>query len=190
MLKNLFSLKDEEPILRFPEFKNKYKSLRLKDMLSYSSSKLSINRLENNTGNYKLYGAEGIVKYIDFYDMDEEYISIIKDGAGVSKLHYCEPKTSIVGTMGYLTLKDNNLNLKYIYYLLSNLNLKKYVVGSTIPHIYFKEYSKEKIKIPSFKEQEEVVRIVSKIDTKIKLITKQIKCIKQFKKSLLQKMFI
>jgi type I restriction enzyme S subunit len=44
----------------------------------------------------------------------------------------------------YLSNKNNN-NLRFIYYLISRLKFKKYIIGSKISHIYFKNYSKEKI---------------------------------------------
>ncbi|WP_158841917.1 restriction endonuclease subunit S [Polaribacter sp. L3A8] len=39
-------------------------------------------------------------------------------------------------------------------------------MGSNILHIYFKDYSKEKIKIPSLKEQQKTANYLSTIDTK------------------------
>ena len=90
--------------------------------------------------------------------------------------------------MGYLTLKDVN-NLRYIYYAMSLLNLNKYIIGSTIPHIYFKDYSKEKIFIPPINIQNKIVDMLLTMDKKIFNLTKEIKLNKEFKCSLLSKMF-
>ena len=189
ILSNIFPVNNKKPSLRFKEFKNERKLIKLKEILSYSSSKHSLNKLEDNIGNYELYGAEGVVKHVNFFDMDKEYISIIKDGAGVCRLHLCKPYSSIVGTMGYLTLKNTNYNLKYVYYQLLTLNLKKYVIGTTIPHIYFKDYSKEYILVPNLIEQGKMANLMLLLDTKIMKIQKQIDNLKKFKKGLLQKMF-
>ena len=189
ILSNIFPVNNKKPSLRFKEFKNERKLIKLKEILSYSSSKHSLNKLEDNIGNYELYGAEGVVKHVNFFDMDKEYISIIKDGAGVCRLHLCKPYSSIVGTMGYLTLKNTNYNLKYVYYQLLTLNLKKYVIGTTIPHIYFKDYSKEYILVPNLIEQGKMANLMLLFDTKIMKIQKQIDNLKKFKKGLLQKMF-
>ena len=189
ILSNIFPVNNKKPSLRFKEFKNERKLVKLNEILSYSSSKHSLNKLEDNIGNYELYGAEGVVKYVNFFDMDKKYISIIKDGAGVGRLHLCKPYSSIVGTMGYLTLKNTNYNLKYIYYQLLTLNLKKYVIGTTIPHIYFKDYSKEYILVPNLIEQGKMANLMLLLDTKIMKIQKQIDNLKKFKKGLLQKMF-
>ena len=189
ILSNIFPVNNKKPSLRFKEFKNERKLIKLNEILSYSPSKHSLNKLEDNIGNYELYGAEGVVKQVNFFDMDKEYISIIKDGAGVCRLHLCKPYSSIVGTMGYLTLKNTNYNLKYIYYQLLTLNLKKYVIGTTIPHIYFKDYSKEYILVPNLIEQGKIANLMLLLDTKIIKIQKQIDNLKKFKKGLLQKMF-
>ena len=48
--------------------------------------------LNSKNGIYPVYGANGIIKYIDKYDIDQCSISIVKDGAGVGRLQYHEGK--------------------------------------------------------------------------------------------------
>ncbi len=165
-----------------------YKKISLNQILKYTSSNLSLNNLKEKNGVYPLFGADGFVKNIDFYEMDEEYVGIVKDGAGVGRITYHNKRTSILGTMGYLTPKKD-INLRYVYYYLSNINLNKYIVGSTIPHIYFKDYSKELISIPKLKEQEKSVELLDSINSIIINLNKKLELTKNFKKSLLAKMF-
>ncbi len=165
-----------------------YKKISLNHIVNYTSSNLSLNNLEDNCGSYPLFGADGFVKNIDFYEMGEEYIGIVKDGAGVGRISYNNKKTSVLGTMGYLTSKGN-INLKYVYYYLNMLNLSKYIVGSTIPHIYFKDYSKEKINLPQLIEQEKIVNLLDSVNELIINLNKEIEINRDFKKSLLTKMF-
>lgn len=108
--------------------------------------------MDDNVGNYPLYGASGFLKCIDFYEMDSDYISIVKDGSGVGNISFHEKNTSVVNTSQYILPKEN-LNIHFIFYLLQTINLNKYKTGSTIPHIYFKDYSIEKVKIPKYDEQ-------------------------------------
>jgi type I restriction enzyme S subunit len=82
------------------------------------------------------------------------------------------------------------LHTYFLYCLLENIDFAKYVEGSTIPHIYFKDYSNEKCKIPSLEEQTKIATFLTAIDTKIDLVTKQLEEVKQFKKALLQQMFV
>lgn len=166
----------------------KYKVKKLDSVLNYTSSNLSLNKLKNNEGNFPLYGADGFVKNINFYDMNEDYISIVKDGNGVGRLSYNKSYSSIVGTMGYLTVKNED-NLRYVYYAMTLLNLNKYIIGSTIPHIYFKDFSKEKIILPHIKDQNKVAEILLNIEYKTNIILEEIRLTKEFKRTLLSKMF-
>ena len=174
--------------LRF-DFNDEWKKYKLKDVLSVKSSSISINQLEDNEGDYPLYGANGFLKNIDFCEMDVNYISIVKDGSGVGNLSYHKQNSSIVNTSQYL-LPKKNFNIHFMYYLLQTLNLKKYINGSSIPHIYFKDYCIEKVDIPSLPEQNQIGRLLLGIDKKLENLNNHIELTNDFKKSLLQQMFV
>ena len=150
---------------------------------------ISANKIEDNFGNYKIYGATGLIKCIDFYEVGEDYISIVKDGAGVGRTLLCEAESSVLGTLDIIKPKKD-VNLYFLYSLLNNLNFTKYITGSTIPHIYFKDYSKARIKIPCIEEQTQISHFLSAIDKKIEVVQSQIKHTQNFKKGLLQQMFV
>ena len=174
--------------LRF-NFTDDWKQYKLKDVLTVKSSSISINQLEENTGDYPLYGASGFLKNIDFCEMDVDYISIVKDGSGVGKLSFHEKNSSIVNTSQYL-LPKKNFNINFLYYLLQTINLMKYVNGSSIPHIYFKDYCIEKINIPSLDEQEKIGKLFVDVDITMENLNKNINATQEFKKGLLQQMFV
>jgi type I restriction enzyme, S subunit len=169
----------------FPEWEEK----PLSEVAIKKSSNISANKIEDNFGDYIIYGASGILKKVDFYNEVEEYISIIKDGAGVGRIFYCEGKTSVLGTMEIIKPKSD-INTYYLYCLLSNIDFVKYITGSTIPHIYFKNYSNEICCIPCLAEQTKIANFLSAIDEKINLCTSQIQKTDLWKKGLLQKMFV
>ena len=169
----------------FPNWEEK----RLGEIAFKKSSNISANSLSENYGSYKIYGATGFLQNVDFYREKEAYISIIKDGAGVGRLFLCEPYTSVLGTLDIINIKDNN-NLYFLYLLLSTIDFTKYITGSTIPHIYFKDYSKEKLKIPNLDEQIKIASFLSIIDLQIEKTKYQIDKSIEYKKSLLQKLFI
>ena len=174
--------------LRF-DFSDDWKQYKIKELLSVKSSNISINQLEDNTGEYPLYGASGFLKNIDFCEMGTDYISIVKDGSGVGNLSYHEGNSSIVNTSQYL-LPKKNFNIHFLYYYLQTLNLKKYINGSSIPHIYFKDYCIEKVKVPSLSEQNRIGRLFLDIDKTLENLNKNIELSNEFKKGLLQQMFI
>ena len=173
--------------LRF-DFNEKWKVYKLKDLMSVKSSNISINKVDNNTGEYPLYGTGGYLQNIDFYEMEDEYISITKDGS-VGKIDYHEGRSSIINTSQYL-IPNKNFNIRFLYYQLQTLNFEKYIVGSSIPHIYFKDYGNEKVKIPNLLEQEIIAKLFIVIDKKLYMLDKSISLMYRFKKGLLQQMFI
>lgn len=152
------------------------------------SSNISANKIEDNFGDFILYGASGIYKKVDFYQEKNDYISIVKDGAGVGRLLFCKGESSVLGTMEILKPK-NEINTYFLYCILSNIDFTKYVTGSTIPHIYFKDYSIERLGLPCLSEQTKIANFLSAIDEKIELVSQQIVDTQEYKKGLLQQMF-
>ena len=174
--------------LRF-DFKNEWRQCKLKDLLTVKSSNISINQLEDNTGEYPLYGASGFLTNIDFCEMETDYISIVKDGSGVGNLSFHEKNSSIVNTSQYL-LPKKDFDIHFLYYQLQTLNLLKYVNGSSIPHIYFKDYCIEKVTVPSLPEQQKIGKLFVDTDKTLENIDNNIRVTQEFKKGLLQQMFV
>lgn len=131
----------------------------LADICVKGSSNISQNQLETEFGVYPIYGASGFIKDISFFHQDKDYISIVKDGAGVGRITLLPAFSSIIGTLQYLMPKEN-IDIRFLYYLLSKIDFQKYKKGSTIPHVYFSDYSKETVYVPSFPEQKRIVSIL------------------------------
>jgi len=169
----------------FPDWEEK----KLGDVSVRGTSNISANQLEDNNGDYKIYGAAGHLKNIDFYTEEDCYVAIVKDGAGVGRIMLLESKTSVLGTLAIIKAKQGN-DINFLYWLIQTINFRKYVVGSTIPHIYYRDYQAEKLRIPSLSEQTKIANFLSFIDSKIEQVGKQLDESKQFKKALLQQMFV
>lgn len=99
--------------------------------------------------------------------MGENYITIIKDGAGVGRIRMLPKNTAFIGTMG--AISSNKSNLFFIYALLTSKDLSEQFTGSTIPHIYFKDYGNENYYIPYMKEQEKIGLYFNELDNLITL---------------------
>ena len=162
---------------------------KLENICQKQSSNISANKIEENFGSYTIYGASGILKKVDFYEEENEFISIVKDGAGVGRLFLCEAKSSVLGTMDIIKTKSH-VNTYFLFYQISNIDFTKYVTGSTIPHIYFKDYKKEKLKIPSNDEQTKIANFLASIDEKIETEKKILKQYENQKKHLLTNLFV
>ena len=140
-------------------------------------------------GAYPVYGANGIVGYLDDYNTEDEAVYIIKDGSGVGTVSYVTGKCSATGTLNTLQAKDG-YSLQYLYYLLKVFNFEPYKTGMAIPHIYFKDYGKAKVFCPSYTEQLQYARLLSAIDSKLSVEKNTLRNLSLQKQYLLRQMFI
>ena len=143
--------------------------------------------LEN--GIYPVYGANGIVGYLDNYNTQNEAIYIIKDGSGVGTVSYVTGKCSATGTLNILQAKEG-FALQYLYYLLKVFNFEPYKTGMAVPHIYFKDYSKAKVFCPSNTVQLQYAKLLSVIDCKLSTEQDILTRLSLQKQYLLRQMFI
>lgn len=150
---------------------NEWEVKKLGEITSGKNSSITIGELAERNGPYPVYGAGGIIQSIDSYSSDKEYIGIIKDGAGVGRVLKCQPKSSLLGTLTYIFPKTN-CDLDYLYYVLQNVPFNRFIIGSTIPHIYYRDYSTIKIPLPPKKEQKEISKILVLIDRAISKYSK------------------
>lgn len=172
---------------RLPGFHMDVPITSIKSISIYNVSSISQLEVEKYKGKgvYPIFNANSIVGYVDFYEHEDPYISIIKDGAGVGRVRLCHGKSSTIGTMGCIQARKQT-SIKYLFYLLNQIDYSKYSNGSTIPHIYFKDYGFEKVRIPDLNEQIAIAEILSTADSEIDLICQDIDQEKQKKKALMQ----
>jgi len=146
--------------------KTNWQIKKLNEICDKGSSNISQNQLTKEEGIYPIYGAGGFIKNISFFQQDKDYISIIKDGAGIGRVSLLPAQSSVIGTLQYIIPKEN-INLKFLYYIMNSFDFSKYKNGATIPHIYFKEYSNEQFVIPPLSEQKRIVKVLDETFEKI-----------------------
>lgn len=135
---------------------------RLSDLCSKGKSSLRQKDILNN-GSYPVYGASGIVGTMNYYQNETPYVGIVKDGAGVGRVMMCEAYSSVLGTMQALIPKEN-INNNYLLHLVRYLRLGDSFSGSTIPHIYFKNYGERLVPSFSSAQQTEIASIFNQIE--------------------------
>lgn len=146
----------------------------LQDVCSKASSNLMQKNIDPENGLYPVFGASGFAGYIDYYVQPKDYIGIIKDGSGVGRVSVYPKESSLLGTLQYI-IPNEDMDLRYLAYALKFMNLSKYVSGAAIPHIYFKDYGKEKIAVPSLNNQIEIAKELDKLNELIELKHNQLK---------------
>ena len=144
------------------------KYVTLGEVCTKGSSNIAQKDIEQNNGSYGIYGASGYIKDVDFYHQDKPYIAVVKDGAGIGRTMLLPEKTSVIGTMQYL-IPNDDVCVEYLYYAVTYMNLAKFFSGATIPHIYFRDYQKEKLTLLTIEEQRKIADNLRKIDRLIEL---------------------
>ena len=136
--------------------------VRLGDVCKKASSNIAQKDLEEHSGKYPIYGASGLIKHVDFYQQEQPYIAVVKDGAGIGRVMKLPAKSSVIGTMQYI-IPNDIVDISYLAYAMEYMNLSKYFSGATIPHIYFKDYQKETLPLPSLDEQRRIAATLDKV---------------------------
>ena len=163
-------------------------NIRLSECLECSSTTLQESDVAE-VGAYPVYGANGIVGYLDTYSTTKEAIYIIKDGSGVGSVSYVKGKCSATGTLNILQAKEG-YSLRYLYFMLKVFNFEPYKTGMAIPHIYFKDYRKAKIYCPNYELQNKCANLLYEIEQKATIEQKILDNLCSQKQYLLRQMFI
>ena len=139
--------------------------IRLNELCTKGKSSLRQKDISNG-GPYAVYGASGIVGSMNSFQNAMPYVAVVKDGAGVGRTSACAANTSVLGTMQALIPTDGT-NRDYLLHLIRSLRLGDDFSGSTIPHIYFKDYGKTLVPFHNPVEQQRIVDILSTVERQI-----------------------
>lgn len=172
---------------------NKYPNNKIK--LKYLASAFSSNHKQSDVkaeGRYPVFGASGLVGFLDIFDQNQKYIGIIKDGAGVGRSKVYEKETSILSTMTYIVPKDEKkADIAFLNYSLLAMDLGSSLDKATIPHIYFSAYGNKFVWDISLCHQKKIVSFLNRkcliIDSLIFNETKQIEKLEEYKKAVITK---
>lgn len=125
---------------------------------------------------YPYYGAQGIIDYVENYIFDGEYILIAEDGNNLKSLQqniatWVEGKFW-VNNHAHILGEKKGYDLRYIYYLLSILDLRGYITGSAQPKLNQENLAGIQLQLPNINRQTKVAQILSCIDNKIEINNK------------------
>ena len=174
-------------MLSKPQFVGEYRRVKLSEICSKGKSSLRQKDVFND-GPYSVYGASGIVGTTSEYQNETPYVVVVKDGAGVGRASACEPMTSVLGTMQAL-IPNSNVERDYLLHLVRSLRLGEGFSGSTIPHIYFKDYGRIEVPLPSLEVQKQIVSQLGLVEAQITQVEAQIEQFDQLIKSRFVEMF-
>ena len=167
------------------------KKLTLGDVCKKESSNIAQKDIMECEGEYPIYGAGGFIKNVNFYQQELPYIAVVKDGAGIGRTMLLPAYSSVIGTMQYILPIDyESIDLQYLYYAIVHMDLGKYFSGATIPHIYFKDYKKEKLFLPEICEQQRISLLLKQVDLMIEKQNNQVELVDKLVQSRFVELFV
>ena len=163
---------------------------KLGDICEITTGKLDANAMCIN-GKYRFYTCSETYYYIDNYEFDDDALLISGNGAHVGYIHHYKGKFNAYQRT-YVLLRFNE-DIMYVYYFLEKF-LKRRIeqeknIGNT-PYITLNTLKNMVIQVPSLNGQKKIADFLSKIDNKLDSVEQQLEKIKEFKKYLLQQMFV
>lgn len=139
---------------------------------------------------YPVYGANGIIGKYTKFNHELEQIAVTCRGNTCGTINWTKPMAWITGNaMVINTDESKEINKKFLYFQLNNQRLDYLITGSGQPQITG-DIKKHKVLIPDIQEQQKIADFLTSLDDRINLTEKELEQAKNFKKALLQQMFV
>lgn len=162
-----------------------WETLKFKDLINIKYGK---DHKKLGDGNIPVLGTGGIMRYVDSYLYDGESILIGRKGT-INKPQFISGKFWTVDTLFYTEIGKKILP-KFAFQQLLLVNWLNLNEATGVPSLNTSSIGNIEIKVPCLDEQTKIANFLSAIDQKIEVVVKQIEQAKQWKKGLLQQMFV
>jgi len=137
----------------------------------YQPQTISASDFKEN-GEYKVFGANGVIGFYDKYNHEDSEVLITCRGATCGTINFSEPKSWITGNAMVARPIDNRINKRFLFHLLKVSDLSTVITGAAQPQITRASLSPFKIPLPP-------ITVQSEIETKIEQYEKIIAGAKQ-----------
>lgn len=141
-----------------------------------------------NLGNVPVYGTGGLMTYVDSFLHQGETVCIGRKGT-IDKPMYFNGDIWTVDTLFYTHTFVDSIP-KYVFYVFQSINWKQHNEASGVPSLSKSTIEQISINVPSVPEQTKIADFLSAIDEKIEIVSTQIEETQEYKKGLLQQMFV
>ena len=159
--------------------------LKFKDVIKIKYGK---DHKKLDDGDIPVLGTGGVMRYVDSYLYEGESILIGRKGT-IDKPRFISGKFWTVDTLFYTEIGEKILP-KFAFQQLLLVNWLNLNEATGVPSLNTTSIGNIELKVPCLAEQTKIANVLSAIDQKIEVVSKQIEQAKTWKKGLLQQMFI
>jgi type I restriction enzyme S subunit len=165
--------------------------IKLGDILQIKNGKKYDFLSPEKTPKYQtpVYGTGGIMGYTEQKLFSGESILLPRKGS-LANIMLTSGDIWTVDTIYYTEVDESKVNIKFLFYYLSILNLSYLDSGSTIPSMTMGAYNNLEINLPPLSAQKKVAEILGALDEKIALNRQTNQTLESLATTLFQKTFL
>ena len=178
------------PEIRFKGFTDPWEQRKLGDLcVEFRSGEFISASDITETGEYPVFGGNGLRGFTDRFNHDGEYTLIGRQGALCGNVNFAVGK-SYFTEHAIAVRADKKNQTRFLYYLFSTMDLGQYSRQSAQPGLAVGNLVELKSTLPDKQEQEKISGVLTALDTLITLHQRKLEKLQNIKKSCLEKMFV
>lgn len=124
-------------------------------------------------GNYRYYGAQSVIDYVNDYLFDGEYLLIAEDGENLKSnkknIAQIVEGQFWLNNHAHIVQTNDKCNIRYLGYWLNATDISGYITGSAQPKLSQGNLNAIEIELPERNIQDKIVDILYTLDQKIKM---------------------
>ena len=130
-------------------------------------------------GEYKVYGANGVIGFYHKYNHISPEVVITCRGATCGAINFTEPKVWITGNAMVVQPRNEDILKKYLFEILEFCDLNSTITGTGQPQITREDLAPYKIPLPPLEKQQQITGECEAVDQEIDQIRQTIVPVKQ-----------
>ena len=124
-------------------------------------------------GQFRYYGAQGVIDYIDDYIFDGRYLLIAEDGENLKSnkndIAQIAEGQFWVNNHAHIVQCNEKCRLDYLCYLINNMDISGFITGSAQPKLSQANMNAIIFELPSIEMQDRILEVLMPLDQKIAL---------------------
>jgi len=168
--------------------KNKWKITELGDVCKFNYGK-GLPKRKRINGIYPVYGSGGIVDYNKEYYIEGPGIIVGRKGT-IGSVYFEKRKFFPIDTVFYIEENKSVYNIRFLYYLLSNLGLNRLNSDAAVPGLNRNIAYQQKILLPALDVQNKISSILSTYDDLIENNARRIQILEEMAQLIYREWFV